>query len=200
MLEKKEGVAIAQNYFDMLSPAEKVLPENWYLFGDNKYAMYLSDVHSRNFDYLADHWRDFAALNGKHTVEERMANMFRKTAEYCLHGWYFKTYDGKVYPYQQSDFDHYRSQIKATELENKEGFLVMMDMAQAAGAKDTVKLAQLFADRFGDLNIKNQSIVYTYMMAYSKKGSEQARLAYREAMDKVVLTAKDQRIIPLAKH
>ncbi|WP_147425745.1 thioredoxin family protein [Mucilaginibacter gracilis] len=200
MSEKREGVAIAQSYFDMLSPAEKVLPENWYLFGDNRYAMYLSDVHSRNFEYLANHWREFVALNGKTVVDERMANMFRKTAEYCLHGWYFKTYDGKVYPYQQSDFDHYRSQIKATELENKEGLMVMMDMAQAAGAQDTVKLARLFADKFGDLNAKNQSIVYAYMMAYSKKGSQQARLAYREAMDKVVLTAKDERIISLAKH
>lgn len=200
MMEKTEGVKIAEQYYDMLSPAEKLLPENWYLFSDNRYAMYLSDVHSRNFNYLADHWREFAAVNGKEVVEGRLGSMYRKTAEYCFHGWYFKNYLNEVYPYQQSDFDHYRTQIKATELDNKDGLIVLMDMAQAAGEKDTVKLAHLFADKFGVLSKKNQSVVFTYMMAYSKRGSQQARLAYKEAMDKVILTAKDERIISLAKH
>ncbi|OCX52057.1 hypothetical protein BEL04_11160 [Mucilaginibacter sp. PPCGB 2223] len=200
MMETTEGAQIAEQYFDMLSPAEKLLPENWYLFSNNRYAMYVSDVHSRNFNYLADHWREFATVNGKEAVQERLDNMYRKTAEYCLHGWYFKNSRGKDHPYQQAEFDNYRTQIKATELENKEGLIVMMDMAQAAGQKDTVGLAHLFRDKFAILSKKNQSIVFTYMLSYSKKGSPEARLAYKEAMDNVILTAKDDRIIPLAKH
>jgi thioredoxin-related protein len=199
MMETAEGVKIAEQYFDMLSPREKLLPENWYLFSNNRYAMYLSDLHSRNFNYLADHWREFAAINGKDAVEERMGNIYRKITEYCLHGWYFKNRES-AHPYQQSEFDHYRTQIKSTELDNKEGLIVLMDMAQAAGEQDTIKLAHIFADSFAILSKKNQSIVFTYMFAFSKKGSQQARLTYNEAMDKVVLTAKDERIISLAKR
>jgi len=199
MMEKSEGVKVAEQYFDMLSPQEKLLPENWYLFSNNRYAMYLSDVHSRNFNYLADHWREFAAIDGKDVVEERMGNLYRKIAEYCLHGWYFKNRES-AHPYQQSEFDNYRTQIKATELDNKEGLIVLMDMAQAAGEQDTIKLAHLFVDKFAILSKKNQSIVFAYMFAFSKKGSQQARVAYNDAMDKVILTAKDERIIPLAKY
>jgi len=200
MMEKTEGVKIAEQYFDLLSPQEKLLPENWYLFGSNRYAMYLSDVHSRNFNYLGDHWREFAAVNGKEVVEERLVSMYLKTAEYCLHGWYFKNSQNEIHPYQPAEFDHYHAQINATELDNKEGLIVLMDMAQSAGERDTIKLARLFADKFAVLNKKNQSVAFTYMMAFSKRGSQQARLAYREAMDKVVLTSKDERITSLAKH
>lgn len=200
MMETAEGAQIAEQYFDMLSPAEKLLPENWYLFSNNRYAMYVSDVHTRNFNYLADHWREFAAVNGKEVVEDRLANMYRKTAEYCLQGWYFKNSRGKEHPYQQTEFDNYRRQINATELDNKEGLAILMDMGQAAGQKDTIGLAHIFRDKFSILSKKNQSVVYTYMMAYGRKGSPEARSAYKEAMDKVVLAAKDEKIIALAKH
>ena len=158
MMEVKEGKQIAETYFNMLSPEERMKPENWYLFGDNRYALYLSNIGSRNVSYLADNWRAFAAQNGKEVVEAKLALSFRKLANYCLEGYYFKGH-----PYNAAEFDRYRRQIRSTELPDKDQLVILMDVAEAAGQKDTAKVTDLLVDHIGGFSAENQKIFLSYL-------------------------------------
>jgi len=199
MHEIKDADMVMKEYFDILTPEERVLPENWYLFGENRYAMYISDVHSRNFNYLADHWRDFAATNGKQVVEAKMDNMYRKTAEYCLHGWYFKDYQNNIHPYNKAEFDHYREQINSTELADKKELIILIDIAQAAGEKDTVRLSATLGENFGLLSKENQRIAYTYFAVFSKPPANN-NPGFQDALVNIIATAKDKNLAEMAKH
>jgi thiol-disulfide isomerase/thioredoxin len=189
---------IADDYFNMLSSKEKVLPENWFLFGENKYSLYLSNIHSRTFSYLANHWREFVQANGKETVESKLGNMYRKIAEHCLHGWYFKDRHGTALPYNKKEFDEYRKQIKSTELADKEELIVMMNIAQAAGEKDTAKLMNLMVHHIGNFSSENQKIAYPFI---SKFNASQIRTnpLLKQIIEAVIQSNKNESLVKFAK-
>lgn len=143
---------------DSLTPEQRALPENWVLFKENRYAMYLSNVDTRNFNYLADHWRDFVAKNHKDSVDKKMSFIFRKLATECLDGFHFKKT-----PYVKADFEHYKAQINATEMPDKNQLLVLIEMAQAAGEKNTEKLTALFEKNIHTFSEDNLRITWGYV-------------------------------------
>jgi len=192
MMETKEGKQIAADYFDMLTPEERTQPENWYLFGDNRYTLYLSDYYTRNAGYLADNWRAFAAVKGKDTVEARLTQIFRKIANYSLEGYYFKQL-----AYNPADFNRYRRQVRSTELADKDQLMVLMDVAEAAGQKDTAKVTTLLIQHIGGLSADNQKIFLAYMhlVGFSARRFPQAV----EVAEQVIKVSKNESIIQLAK-
>jgi thiol-disulfide isomerase/thioredoxin len=198
-LETSVAQKIAGEYFDMLTPKERVLPENWYLFGENKYAMYLSNVHSRNFNYLADHWRDFASLNGHETVENKMRHMYQQIAEYCLRGWYFKDQKKNVLPYDKKEFDHYRKQIKSTEMTDKDQLLVLMDIASAAGAKDTGRVTSLMVKNISRFSAENQKIAFAYTSMFSASAIRK-NPDIKQVIEAIVTSNKNENLVRFAKR
>jgi thiol-disulfide isomerase/thioredoxin len=197
-LETSVAQKIAGEYFDMLTPKERVLPENWYLFGENKYAMYLSNVHSRNFNYLADHWRDFAPLNGKETVENKMRHMYQQIAEYCLRGWYFKDQKKNVLPYDKKEFDHYRKQIKSTEMTDKDQLLVLIDIANAAGKKDTGTITTLMVKNISRFSAENQKTAFTYLSMFPGSAKRQ-NPEIKQVIEAIITSNKNENLVRFAK-
>jgi thiol-disulfide isomerase/thioredoxin len=197
---KETSVAqkIADEYFDMLTPKERVLPENWYLFGENKYSMYLSNVHSRNFNYLADHWRKFVPLNGKETVENKMRHMYFQIADYCLHGWYFKGAKKNVLPYDKKEFDHYRKQIRSTEMADKDQLLVLIDIASAAGKKDTGAITTLLIKNISRLSAENQKVTYAYLSMFPASAIRQ-HPDIKQLIEAIITSNKNENLVRFVK-
>jgi thiol-disulfide isomerase/thioredoxin len=161
MMEKKRAQELEHEYFTMLTPKQRAAKENWFMFGENNYSRELSDMHSENFNYLVEHWRDFAAVQGKKVVDEKISGVFRKLTGYTFRGWYQKSI-----PYEKADFDRYRKQIKGTQVPDKKDLLVMMDMAQAACEKDSAKVLNLMADNIAKFDSKNMDITFDFLSFY----------------------------------
>ncbi len=197
-MEISVGKKMANEYFDMLSPKEKALPENWFLFGENRYSMYLSNIHSRTFGYLADHWREFVKQNGKEAVENKLTHMYRKIAEYCLRGWYFKGDDKKAIPYNKKEFDKYKKQIKNTELADKEQLLILMDIAMAAGEKDTARLTGLLVQHIGNMSGENQKVAFAYFSMFpASKIRNNPQIG--QIIDAIIKTNRSENLVQFAK-
>lgn len=192
MHEIKTGRQIAAAYFDMLTPEERTKPENWYLFGDNRYTLYLSNAGDRNSDYLADNWKAFAAQNGREAVEAKITHTFRKLASYCLEGYYFKEH-----PYSPADFDKYRRQIKGTGLPDKDQLVLLMDVAEAAGQKDSARVTALLADHIGQFSAENQKIFLSYLSFIRFSPRHFPRSV--EVADQIIRVSTNDSIIKLAE-
>ena len=192
------GQKIANEYFDMLSPREKLLPENWFLFGENKYSLYLSNIHSRTFEYMAGHWADFAKVNGREVVESKMRHMYQQIAEYSLRGWYLKESNSKFLPYDEKEFDAYRTQIKNSKLEDKEQLLALVNIAQAAVKKDTSQVTALMIKHIGSFSAENQkaTLAYFIMFPASKRKSN---AGVQQVIDAIIKSDKSERMVQFVK-
>jgi thiol-disulfide isomerase/thioredoxin len=195
MKEIESGQKIANDYFNMLTPKERTLPENWYLFGENRYSLYLSDIYSRNFNYLASHWKAFAATNGKEKVESKLAGAYRKIVEHAFHGWFFKKQ-----PYNKADFDRYRTQLRSMDWADKKHFIIMMDIAQAVGKKDTATVIDLLATHIDAFSEENKRIAlgfFTMLNSGNKYLQQYARC--REIFEKIIQTSSHKGLVNMAK-
>jgi len=189
---------IANEYFDMLSPKEKLLPENWFLFGENKYSMYLSNIHSRTFNYMAGHYADFAKVSGREAVESKMRHMYQQITEYSLRGWYLKEAGNKLLTYDKREFDGYRTQIKNSKLEDKEQLLALVDIAQAAVEKDTSLVTTLMIKHIGGFSAENQKATLSYFIMFP--ASERKRNArVQQVIDAVIKSDKSERMVQFVK-
>lgn len=197
-MELTTGEQVALEYFDMLTPKEKLMPENWFLFGENRYSLYLSNVHSRTFMYMADHWREFVRSNGRDAVENKMRHMYQRIAEHCLHGWYLKDRLKNPIPYDKKEFDRYRIQIKSTDFTDKDQLLTLIDMAQSACVKDTVKLISLMQANIGHLSADNQQVAFSY---FSMFNASQLRTDQRQQaiIDAIIESNKKENLVHFAK-
>ncbi|AEV98702.1 hypothetical protein A4D02_09155 [Niastella koreensis] len=197
-MELSVGEQVAAAYFDMLTPKEKLLPENWFLFGENRYSLYLSNVHSRTFMYMANHWREFARSNGREAVENKMRHMYQRIAEYCLNGWYFKDRLRNPIPYDKKEFDRYQAQIKSTDFADKAQLLTLIDMAQAAAVKDTAKVTALMKANIGDFSGENQHIAFAYIGMFRSAQIRQDPQV-RQIIDKIIQSNRNENLVRFAK-
>ncbi len=196
MMEIESGKKIAADYFKLLTPKERAKPENWYLFGENRYSLYLSNIYSSNFNYLADHWKDFVKENGKETVEQKLAKSYRQIAEYCLRGWYFKQQS-----YNKQDFERYRKQLEKTELADKKQLISLMNIAQAAGEKDTVAIVNMLADNIADFSEDNKRILFGFVAMFSGRNSALTKnIRCKEIFDKIIQTSSTEGLIKTARN
>ncbi len=195
MKEIESGQKIASDYFKLLTPNERTKPDNWYLFGENRYSLYLSNIYSSNFNYLAENWKGFVKNNGKEMVESKLAKSYRQIAEYCLNGWYFKKQ-----PYNKKDFEKYRKQLEKTELVDKEQLIIMMNVAQAAGEIDTVAVINLLADNIADFSEENKRILFGFVTMLNSRASVFTKnKRCKEIFDKVIQTSTNEGLVRTAK-
>lgn len=189
VMEIEVAKGMNDELMDLLTPAQRALPENWVLFKENRYSMYVSNVDSRNFNYLVDNWKDFAATNNKDSVDHKMSFIFRKLAGECLEGYHFKNA-----PYSKAAFEHYKEQIKATEMPDKEQLLVLVEMGQAAGEKDYKRVTSLFEKNISSFSEDNLRITWPYLAMCSRiPGYKYPRA--REIADKVIRQTKNPYLV-----
>ncbi|WAC41048.1 thioredoxin family protein [Pedobacter sp. SL55] len=173
VMEISKAKALNVELMGLLTPEQKATPENWFLFGQNRYTMYLSDLFSPNFKYLADHWKDFVTKNTKDTVDKKLSSVYRQIASWTLNGFYVK-----VKPYDKATYEMYKAQIKKTETPDKKQLLVMMDIAMAAGDKNIDKVTDLFLKHLGSFSEDNRRILFDYVtFATSIKGYNYPKIA-----------------------
>jgi thiol-disulfide isomerase/thioredoxin len=145
-------------FLSVVKPQDAIKKANWVLFGENRYAMYLSDIDSRNFNYLVSNWKAFAKENTKDTVDKKMSSIFKKIASNAMTGYYFKKK-----PYKKAYFEAYKKQILSTEIPNRDQFLAMMDMAMAAGEKNIAALTTLMVNNIPRFTEDNLRITWDYV-------------------------------------
>jgi thiol-disulfide isomerase/thioredoxin len=197
-MEISVGEKVAAEYFEMLTQKEKVLPENWFLFGENRYSLYLSNVHSRTFQYMADHWREFARSNGKKAVENKMRHMYQRIAEYCLNGWYFKDRLKNPIPYDKKEFDRYRAQIKSTDFADKDQLLALVAIAQAAAVKDTAKVTALMKAHIGGFSAENQQVAFAYVGLFNSS-QKRSNPDFSQILETIIQSNRNENLVRLAK-
>ena len=189
IIETDVAKKINDELMDLLTPAQRALPENWVLFGENRYAMYISNVDSRNTNYLINNWRDFVKVNPKDTIDKKMSFIFRKMASESLEGYRFKEK-----PYNKQEFEHYKEQIKATEMPDKYQLLVLVEMAQAAGEKDYKKVTSLLEKNISSFSEDNLRITWPYYsMCALIPGYKYPRA--KEIADKIIKKTKNPYLV-----
>ncbi|MGF1924860.1 MAG: thioredoxin family protein [Bacteroidia bacterium] len=148
---------LTAEYFALLSPNEKVLPENWFLFGESFESMYISALGSTNFTYLLAHYKAFSNSIGKEIVDRKIYASYKKLAENCLSGYYFKNH-----PYSSSEFDGYTEQVNKSQFEDKNQLLALVAIAKAAGQKDAKVIGNLLESHLASFTQENMNIVFAY--------------------------------------
>jgi len=201
--EIRDAQLMAEEYFKMLTVDERTSPENWYLFGENRYQLYLSDVGSYNFNYLADNWQSFAKANGNEIVEAKLENIYMKTAEYALRGWYLAKNKDWYYAVSNdaSDFKRYRTQIEATQLKDKKDLIVLMNIAEAATVKDTADVVNILAEKITSLSSKDKKIFYSFLSMINGNNSVILKMPKTKVLlEKVIQSSTEQGMVNLAKN
>ncbi len=167
LVERKEGTRIASEYFDKLTHQERISPENWLLFGRNRYERELSGVKSKNVDYLLDHYEDFIKTVGADSVYSKIASNVRQTADYVLRGWYFKDHERNP-----QEFIDLKNKIAKTGIPDKSQYLAIMDMMIAVAEKDTLKVGNILADNIGNFSADNQQVMFGFLAYCPQHGSK----------------------------
>ncbi|MDD2426808.1 MAG: DPP IV N-terminal domain-containing protein [Eubacteriales bacterium] len=163
--ERKEGKRIVSEYFDKLTHLERISPENWFLFGKNKYEREISGVKSRNADYLLDNYEDFIKTVGADSVYSKIASHIRQTSDYVLRGWYFKDHERNP-----QDFITLKNKIAKTGIPDKNQYLAIIEMLVAVAEKDTLKAGNILADNIGGFSTENQQVLFGFLAYLPQRG------------------------------
>jgi len=155
--EATAGTAIAAEYFKLMTPQERLRPENWFLFGESYDARYMSDIGSLNFNYLLANYPEFEAANGKELVDDKINAIFKGLASNCLAGYYFKNH-----PYRKEEFEGYKKLVNKSRYPDKIQLLILTDIAMAAGEQDVKAAGKLLADHVDKFTEKNKKVVFDY--------------------------------------
>lgn len=197
LMEIEPAKQLNEELMQQLSPAEKAKKENWVLFGENRYDLYLSDARCTNFTYLAEHWKDFTAEVSADTVNHKLSTVYRKIAGVFVGGGFRGETNGKRYV--PADIPLYKKQIEATEMPDKAQMLVLMDLSQAAADKDINKMTLLLQQHVDEFSQANQSIVFDYIFGslsipgYTYDG-------FSVIADKVAKTSKNPYLINICEE
>lgn len=193
VMEIKTAQTVNDELMTILSAEDKISPQNWFLFGQNRYTMYLSDLFSPNFNYLANHWRDFAKQNPRDTINSKLSSVYRKIVSYTLNGYYFKRQ-----PYDKNTFEAYKAQIKDSEMPDKAQLLIMMDVAVASAEKNEVEVTDLLIRHLGGFSEDNKHILFDYLTYCSSiKGYRYPKII--EMTSEVEKTSKNPFLVNLFK-
>lgn len=191
--ERTEGQRIASEYFDKLTHQERISPENWILFGQNRYERELSGVKSRNVDYLMDHYADFIEKNGVDSVYSKIASNIRRTSEYVLRGWYFKDHQRNP-----QDFIDLKNKVAKTGIPDKTQYLAIIDMLIAVAEKDTLKVGNILADNIGSFSAENQQVMFGFL-AYLPQHGPKAHPRLLDMVKSVLRSGKQSNLLDYLK-
>lgn len=163
LLEKGESTRLGKEYFDKISPDERLKPENWFLFADRT----LGGINSANMRYLLEHWQDFVKEQGEEKVYGRIASLYRDMTEWVLQGWYFRDFERNP-----NDFAYYKQRIAAIPIPCQGDYLVMMDVTKAVAVNDTSTVKKLLVDHVADFSGDNQQIMFGGMGWFPSYGGK----------------------------
>lgn len=189
--ERTEGKKVAQEYFDRLTPSQRALPENWFLFGETKFDKYISGVKSSNFDYLMQHWSDFVKTNGKQVVFSKISSTYLAISEWVLRDWYFKDFARDT-----TDFVRYRNWIQQADIPEKQQYIAMMDICKAVCMKDSLAAGNILADNIESFSGENQKIMYSFFSLYP---SSKRHPRMQEIVSKVIRSGRNDMLIDFLK-
>ncbi|MDR6784518.1 thioredoxin-related protein [Pedobacter africanus] len=182
------GTALAREYYNMLSPAEKTRPENWFLFGEGYDSRYMSEIGSINFNYLLENYAAFVAANGKEKVDAKINYVFTWLAKNCLASYYFKNH-----PFDRAEFEKFKQQIQSSQVPGKKELLVLVDIAIGAGEKNPGKVGKLLARYVDGFSAQSQSVVIDYTSFCTALGRSYPYI--QEISQKIKKTSKNDILI-----
>ena len=151
----------AKEYLASLTPKERTAPENWFLFGENRYAMYLSNVHSASFRYLVQNRKAFVKKIAADTVDARIRTLYGALAEHALRDWYFKKE-----PYTPGMFNDLVAYAEASGMKDKKQLVELVKIAGAAGRKDDEELLELLAANTIKFSEEHKRVFFSFMGGY----------------------------------
>lgn len=160
LLEREECVRLAAEYFDWLTPKERALPENWFLFTERT----LCPPNSANMHYLFEHWHDFVKTNGQDVVFGQIANLCRMLVEWELRDW--------KYERKAEDFDALRQALAQMDIPERQSYVLMMDVCKAHFDKDIDLAKKLLVDNILILSADNQGIMYSALDMFALGGGK----------------------------
>jgi hypothetical protein len=124
--------------------------------------------------------------------------MYQRIAEYCLRGWYFKDRLKNPIPYDKTEFDRYRAQIKSTDFKDKDQLITLMNIAQAAGEKDTAKVTALMITNIGGFSGENQQVGFAYMGLFNASETRH-NPQIRQIIDNIIQSNRNENLVRFAK-
>ncbi|MFI0429386.1 DPP IV N-terminal domain-containing protein [Mariniflexile sp. HMF6888] len=188
--ENSQAIEIANEYLSSLTPEQKTLPENWYLFGENKNSVYLSLYDSPNSNYLIDHWSEFVKHIPDSIVYKRIEQNYQGIASAVFRKSFFKK--GSV---DIQVFDGFQKKINAiTNLPSKNQLLILMDVCKAFCKQDKPLVLQILSDNVSDFSKETQHVLFD-LFAGNFNANELRTSAVYEVMRKVVLSNKNNNLI-----
>ncbi|MEA5006975.1 MAG: prolyl oligopeptidase family serine peptidase [Rikenellaceae bacterium] len=191
--ERTEGKRIASEYFDKLTHQERISPDNWLLFGRNRFERELSGVGSKNVVYLLDHYEDFIKTVGADSVYSKIASNVRQTADYVLRGWYFKDHERNP-----QDFIDLKNKVAKTGIPDKSQYLAIMDMVIAVAENDSLKAGNILADNIGNFSADNQQVMFGFL-AYIPQHSPKAHPRLLDMVKAVLRSGKQSNLMNYLK-
>ncbi len=193
LVERTEGKRIASEYFDKLTHQERISPDNWLLFGRNRYERELSGVGSKNVVYLLDHYEDFIKTVGTDSVYSKIASNVRQTADYVLRGWYFKDHERNP-----QDFINLKNKVAKTGIPDKSQYLAIMDVVIAVAENDSLKAGNILADNIGNFSADNQQVMFGFL-AYLPQHGPKAHPRLLDIVKAVLRSGKQSNVMNYLK-
>ncbi len=188
--ENSQAVEIANEYLNSLTPEQKTLPENWFLFGEHKNSVYLSLYDSPNSNYLIDHWSEFVKHIPDSTVYKRIAQNYQGIASAVFRKKFFKNDSVDI-----QVFDGFQKKINTIpNLPSKTQLLVLMDVCKAFCKQDKPLVIQLLSDNISDFSKESQNLLFD-LFATNFNSRELRTSAVYELMRKVVLSNKNKNLV-----
>lgn len=155
--EPKSAQKVTAEYFNLLSPSDRVKQENWFMFAEGYDSMFISDIGSTNFSYLLANYNAFVTAIGQQKVDDKINAIFKKLTGNAMVGYYFKNH-----PFDKDEFDTYKKAVLASDFPDKKQLMVLLDIAIAAGLKDVKAAGKLLADHVDGFTQKNKDVVFDY--------------------------------------
>ncbi|WP_428025384.1 thioredoxin family protein [Arcobacter sp.] len=188
--ENSQAVEIANEYLNSLTPEQKTLPENWFLFGEHKNSIYLSPADSQNSNYLVDHWSEFVRHIPDSTVYKRIAQNYQGITSAVFRKKFFKNDSVDI-----QVFDGFQKKINTIpNLSSKNQLLVLMDVCKAFCKQDKSLVIQLLSDNISDFSKESQNLLFD-LLATNFNSRELRTSAVYELMRKVVLSNKNKNLV-----
>lgn len=188
--ENSQAIEIANQYLNSLTPEQKTLSENWFLFGENKNSVYLSLYDSPNSNYLIEHWSEFVKHISDSIVYKRIDQNYQGIASAVFRKRFFKNdhVDMQV-------FDGFQKKINnIPDLPSKNQLLILMDVCKAFCKQDKSLVIRILSDHVADFSKETQHVLFD-LFANNFNSKELRTSGVYEVMRKVVLSNKNPNLI-----
>lgn len=161
--EFDNALKLSRQLTERLTPKERTAKKYWYLYSNR----YVGGVQTDNFNYLVEHWTDFVPSIGRDTVYDRIAEIYRQTAEWVLEGWMWKDY-----PRTDTYYNKLRDDVMKIPMPAHNDLSDQMKICAAAARKDSAQVRRLFSEHITSWTEDNQKTLFGAMGYFSSNKTE----------------------------